>query len=148
MSLHDHLRPDQNIRLVPGKRGQYLQLCVFSGNRIAVKPQDSCGWKALLYLRLNLLRAKPECTQILAPAFRACGRHPLRVPAIVAYQISAPVQSQRNIAVRAPEGMAAGGTDHRARIPSAVQKEHDLLPPLQRIFHLGPQRAAQNHAVR
>ncbi len=65
MPLHNHLRPDENIRLAVGKRRQNLLVALPAACRVKIHPQHPGSGKLCPHHLLDLLRSGLKTADIL-----------------------------------------------------------------------------------
>ena len=94
MSLDDHLRPDQNIRLPSAKGIQDLLMSVLSACRIRIHTQNARHRKGLSDDLLKLLRARLKATDIFGATGRTDQRFSRLIATIVTAQDIPAVQTQ------------------------------------------------------
>ena len=147
VALHNHLRPDQDVRLMIREGLHNFFMAVFSARRVEIHPQDLRFRKFLLHDALRHLRTGAEPADMRRPALRAPLHHRLLVAAVVADQFSAPVRRQRDVTVRALDYMAAGPAGDKARKSPLVQKQNRLLMTVQALRDFRLQRTAQHRSI-
>jgi len=127
VSFYDHLGSHQHIRLFVGECGEDLLMSVFFPGRIHIHAEHSRLGKAPLHDVLDLLGPRLKFSDMSGTAFRADIRLCLLMSAVMADHFPAPVKRKRHVAVRTFYNIAALPTGNKSRIPSPVQKQHDLF---------------------
>ena len=87
MSLHDHLRPDEDVRLLLPERGQDLLVAALRLRGVGVHPQDPRARELLQKILLDLLRPGLESRDIRRAALRTLRKLKPLIPAIVADEL-------------------------------------------------------------
>ena len=147
VSLDNHLRPHQDIRLLVGKRRQDFFMPVLFPCRIHVHAKHPRRRKPCLHDFLDLLGAGPKLPDVLRAALRAGRRPRLLMSTIMAHQLPPLVGREGNVTMRTFDDMPAFPAGNKPGITAPIQKQHDLLFFLQAIVHPFYQLAAQNRTV-
>src|SRR6185369_2600127 len=131
MSLRQHLRTDKRIDATRAEIHQRLLKHFSSRRGVAIDPRDTQGREQQLEHLLELLRAFADVVNVFLSARRANARHGFAMIAVVTddHALAAMV-SERDVAVRTLNGLAARATQDEARISPPVQKNDRLLATL------------------
>ncbi len=129
----NHLRTDQNIGAVRREIADDGAEGALRGDRIAVQPRHARLGKAFGNLLLDLLRAEAHRLQLDHLARGAAMRRRLRMAAIVADELFAPlVVGERHVALGAARRPAALGALEVGGEAAPVLEKHHLLAARQR----------------
>ena len=146
MPFHDHLRPDQNIRVPVCKSCQYFLIVILFFRCIRIHPQNARlrepQPQAVLYLLCSRLKAE----QISALTFGTNRRLRLFIATIMADHFL-PVLGKGNITVWTFHDITACPAGYKARNTSTVQKQHNLLPLFQPVSDRSFQMSAEDRTV-
>ena len=94
-------------------------------------------------LLLQPLRARAPLGELWGPTFRTVGRYPVHEAAAVAdAAIARRVEREREIALRAADGMAAGPALHLRGEAAAIEQQHHLPAAVERPVDAGGQPRA------
>src|SRR6185369_12200661 len=134
MSLRQHLRTDKRIDATRAEIHQRLLKHFSSRRGVAIDPRDTQGREQQLEHLLELLRAFADVVNVFLSARRANARHGFAMIAVVTddHALAAMV-SERDVAVRTLNGLAARATKYKTRVPAAVQQDDRLLTTLTRL---------------
>ncbi len=142
-ALADHLRADQDVRLVAGKGVDDVLIGRLAARGIQIHTQHTSLREELRHLVLDTLRAKALHPH-LATARRATGRYGNGIAAIVARQTIEPLmERERHIAIDATGRLAARCALQQRRIAAAIAKQDNLLVASQLLANAVDQRIGE-----
>ena len=147
MSLDDHLRSDQDVRLPVGKRGQDLVVTALLRGRVRVQAQHPRAGIPDLQVLLDLLGARPHRGDVRRSALRALLHIGHLEAAVMAHELPVPVQGEGYLAVGTLDHGSAGPAGDKSRHAAPVQEQDRLLALGQPVFQKELQLFRQDRAV-
>ena len=122
-------------------------MCIFLFRRIHIHPQDFCLWETSSHHLLDLLRSGLKFSDKTGPALRADPNLRLLISTVMADHFPSFMNGKGYIAVWTLDHMSTFPAGHKSRISTPVQKQYDLLSPLQPLFHQTLQLSAQDRMI-